>query len=1662
MADRDFRTPLSTTPNEDFNPLAEEQEDFNSKLCLQNNQEHHDADCSGSDDETDSQCTSIEEMPAGILYSVTPPTNIRGVKRDKKKQQTNIQKQSYKQYTELKKAKKSLRNAVIKERYANDPMFCKLGHIDSDDNLEKDFADDKDKRSMDSRDLKKKSMTKTIAHERLAKRNSSDLASIDTTTVDVPVPQAAAKVDTSGRFSSLNFHGRIPIDSSGRFASLNLKSHALSSMGQSLSSSWNVGRSEHRRQSVVNVEVPKERVDFFKIFSTLINMGSHSKKEKDVKGVKDKMSYRRQISSEQELWQERYKDYLWLELQMDQHGFKTLNEQEEYLKMQREKIPDVLEEILNFKFDCSLEQFERSEEESSFSIQNNENTPYSFTLTSETVAQQREALIYVQELLNKLDACEQLFPTSKAFAKEFEMYSNKQFTQQVKSLYLWQSITKDLCHKIRKLGLILGAQHASDYDWPEIDLDSPRFSEDFDFNCFSRQNIPKIEEPSCVISEDELENTSESFSTQTENAKRVTFTLNSTRSSRNTSPVNSEISYKGLRTTYSSGNLSRASSEASLDELHHPPAKLLFRKYVDKTLKRMGMNKMLLRFKELLDRTLQRAREALQRPKIPSNSDIQSPEVDGTVQLSSSPALDLHYADANSTSVNVFHRSSSLTDIGAWSEHFIQMGLPSFQSSYLFLLHVFLEVIHEAMRLRLEQRPVIDPSFLSIRPLLRECKEVLRGAVIVKQYFQTMVDDVSSEGETNIMKDLGEFDDDVRKMLDVYFTYLQSWMLALQSLPEASLSLKNVLESEWLFTKQICPHVIGGEAEAGKRFSSLASSLLNSIADFLESGIDDFTTSLYNLTINEDNEEVQESTEKDTNNNNDSDNNDEVHEQQKLMIQEIRHLFQQTSRNCKKLFNEARERASKALGFAKALRKDLEIAADFNIAVTTVELLAKLKTTNFVMVNFASNDPGYLVFIPSRIADNRHLILQLLNVTCGREDLSASIQDLGSLKEDGYLLMVCCEGGKGSVKDCPLWFGQVVKVDPTAETAIALSHIQVEGLLLVVIHSSQLSAQRKEFESLMGKTVQLVNEQTSCHQAIAESLTELKGSAMELQERVVQAIKQVDDKFYCEDMANFDDNERNHLLNLYRETMLKGYNFGFEYLREVTRLVTGETKQKLSKRLVNFAKEWMAFVTEKCEKGRGMRPKWASQGLDFLIVACEPKVLACLTDEEYQELKKSINSCISHVIGSADRTPVSPTHSQGSSPIPRSSSVDSGRQPYLRYPSWPAEQAQGKFTRSTSNISNKSSQSEPPPNSTESRVKRHSMDYHSEVDVHDGDDGGIVLDINLKRNFRVSGDIEDLKPLDRRKQAILRLEERRLLRLRDSGVIGVVTSRKIEPDYRISVRRVNFRWQRGLKIGEGQFGKVYSAVNMDNGELMAMKEMKFQANDHQALKELADEIILFEGIQHPNLVKYYGVEVHRDEMLVFMEYCDRGTLEEAAKMGLPEHNIRVYTREILLAVNHLHENNILHRDIKGANIFLTSSGCLKLGDFGCSEKLKSHATLPGEFNSLVGTMAYMAPEVITRNASQGHGRAADIWSLGCVVIEMSAGKRPWHELENSAQIMFKVGMGGKPQIPESLSAEGKDFLVQCFKSDPTERSTAAELLDHPFVKVQVEEQDGET
>ena len=177
-------------------------------------------------------------------------------------------------------------------------------------------------------------------------------------------------------------------------------------------------------------------------------------------------------------------------------------------------------------------------------------------------------------------------------------------------------------------------------------------------------------------------------------------------------------------------------------------------------------------------------------------------------------------------------------------------------------------------------------------------------------------------------------------------------------------------------------------------------------------------------------------------------------------------------------------------------------------------------------------------------------------------------------------------------------------------------------------------------------------------------------------------------------------------------------------------------------------------------------------------------------------------------------------------------------------------------------------------------------------------------------------------------------------------------------------------------------------------------------------RNVADELRIFESIDHPHLINHFGVEIHREEMLIFMEYCPEGTLESlvtSTENGLEESSVRRYTRQLVDAVACLHEHGVVHRDIKGANIFLTEDmKTIKLGDFGCAVKIKAHTTMPGELQGFVGTQAYMAPEVFTRNMNEGHGRAANIRSVACVVLEMVQGERPWADLQSNYQIMFKV------------------------------------------------------
>uniref|UniRef100_A0A8C8MMY6 Mitogen-activated protein kinase kinase kinase 4 n=1 Tax=Oncorhynchus tshawytscha TaxID=74940 RepID=A0A8C8MMY6_ONCTS len=1040
----------------------------------------------------------------------------------------------------------------------------------------------------------------------------------------------------------------------------------------------------------------------------------------------------------------------------------------------------------------------------------------------------------------------------------------------------------------------------------------------------------------------------------------------------------------------------------------------IYRPFVDKALKQMGLRKLILRLHKLMDPSLQRSRAALL-SHMPAQEFTDFP--DPMLYSDYLPELSRHLSSCS---------APCGPELGAdqvsWEE-LLDMDLPSFRPAFLVLCRVLLNVIHECLKLRLEQRPAGEPSLLSIKQLVRECKEVLKGGLLMKQYYQYMLRRVVTDPQglqTNA--NIDEFEDDLHKMLVVYFDYMHSWIQMLQQLPQASHSLKNLLEEEWDFTKVITPYIRGGEAQSGKLFCDIAGMLLKSTGDFLDAGLqrsgDEFWESADDSTVSD----------------------------------EIRRSVIETSRSLKELFHEARERASKALGFAKMLRKDLEIAADFSITSGVPCLLEALMERNYVKVQI----PGLEeleVFVPCSLMNQRALILQLLNAAAGK-DCSKEPDEMMS-EDEAYLLM-----SKHGAGDSPgeagqaavqwQWDGELVKLVPQMETVDTLRAMKVENLLLIVMQSAHLVAQRKAFQQSMDDLLTLHREQTSSQPLIARSLEQLKNEALQLCIKINTAIDRVEYMFTSEFEVEVEESESATLQQYYREAMIQGYNFAFEYHKEVVRLMSGEFRQRIGERYISFARKWMNYVLTKCESGRGTRPRWATQGFDFLQ-AIEPAFISALPEDDFLNLQALMNECIGHVIGKP-HSPVSGLYiASRNSPrpvkVPRCHSDPPN--PQLHEPlrticgllwSVAAEMHFRSLSRHSSPTENREEPSYPKGGEPSSTARR---------------------SWELRTFISQSKDTAARQsPMEAVRRSIRSFEDKRYAVMKQRNIIGQVcdTPKSYDNVMHVGLRKVTFKWQRGNKIGEGQYGKVYTCINVDTGELMAMKEIRFQPNDHKTIKETADELKIFEGIKHPNLVRYFGVELHREEMYIFMEYCDEGTLEEVSRLGLQEHVIRLYSKQTTTAINVLHEHGIVHRDIKGANIFLTSSGLIKLGDFGCSVKLNNAQTMPGEVNSTMGTAAYMAPEVITRAKGEGHGRAADIWSLGCVLIEMVTGKRPWHEYEHNFQIMYKVGMGHKPPIPDKLSTEGKDFLGHCLESEPKRRWTASTLLDHPFVKVCTDEE----
>jgi mitogen-activated protein kinase kinase kinase len=482
--------------------------------------------------------------------------------------------------------------------------------------------------------------------------------------------------------------------------------------------------------------------------------------------------------------------------------------------------------------------------------------------------------------------------------------------------------------------------------------------------------------------------------------------------------------------------------------------------------------------------------------------------------------------------------------------------------------------------------------------------------------------------------------------------------------------------------------------------------------------------------------------------------------------------------------------------------------------------------------------------------------------------------------------------------------------------------------------------------------------------------------------------------------------------------------------------------------LARLAIDWVAFICDDCEPSDRKTFKWAVAALENAMYVTRSEDILHISEEDFLMMRRKVASCVGLLISHFDI-------------LGARSSVAKAKEEEERLQRERAERS--RAIDAAANLG-------------DSAMK------HEVAQLVTGSGAGAPPMLNrIDSGMQATEErwVQKGMEWDAARQSIE--SEQRLIgrvlddtRLEDRGLQFLASSSS----------RIQIRWQQGRYVGSGTFGTVYLAVNLDSGGVMAVKEIRFQdINSTPSMyKQIKDEMSVMEMLSHPNIVEYYGIEVHRDKVYIFEEYCQGGSLAQLLEHGRIEDEMvmQVYTLQMLDGLVYLHSKGVVHRDIKPDNILLDHLGVIKFVDFGAAKVLaKNSRTIqrsrkpggggvgpqamggmlgpdgkPAAAASLQGTPMYMSPEVI-KGETRGRRGAMDVWSLGCVVLEFATGHRPWSQLDNEWAIMFHIGMAQQhPPLPEpgQLSEMGIDFIRNCLVIDPYERPSAEEMREHAWIK----------
>uniref|UniRef100_A0A8D0AW62 non-specific serine/threonine protein kinase n=1 Tax=Sander lucioperca TaxID=283035 RepID=A0A8D0AW62_SANLU len=261
------------------------------------------------------------------------------------------------------------------------------------------------------------------------------------------------------------------------------------------------------------------------------------------------------------------------------------------------------------------------------------------------------------------------------------------------------------------------------------------------------------------------------------------------------------------------------------------------------------------------------------------------------------------------------------------------------------------------------------------------------------------------------------------------------------------------------------------------------------------------------------------------------------------------------------------------------------------------------------------------------------------------------------------------------------------------------------------------------------------------------------------------------------------------------------------------------------------------------------------------------------------------------------------------------------------------------------------------------------------------------------------------------------------------------------------------KYEKVKKIGEGSFGKAILVKSKEDGRQYVIKEIGISAMPSKERQESRKEVAVLANMSHPNIVQYKESFEEGGCLYIVMDYCEGGDLFKKinSQKGVlfSEEQILDWFVQICLALKHVHDRKILHRDIKSQNIFLTKAGTVQLGDFGIARVLNSTVELA---RTCIGTPYYLSPEICE---NKPYNNKSDIWALGCVLYEMCTLKHAF-EAGNMKNLVLKIIRGSYPPVSVHYSQELRSLLALLFKRSPRERPSVSSILDKPFLACRIE------